>query len=98
MTPLCGTGTINETEAKGTRRARTDAHYTRLQVRNPHANPRYPAACQATPPWQRRQGHHIQIVEESCLSETRRFTTIITDVQLERRERRQTSVPLEEPE
>jgi hypothetical protein len=71
MTPLCGTGTINETEAQGTRRARTDVHYTRLLVRNPDANLRYPAACQAAPPWQRRQVHHIQIAGESCLSETR---------------------------
>jgi hypothetical protein len=85
MTPLCGTGTINETEAQGTRYAGTDAHYTRLLVRNPHASLRYPAACQATRPWQRRQVHHIQIAGECCLSEIReqRFTTVITNVQLE---------------
>jgi hypothetical protein len=83
MTPLCGTGTINETEAQGTLCARTDARYTRLPVRNPDANLRYPAACQATRPWQRRQVCHIQIVGESCFVRNARicvFTTIITNV------------------
>jgi hypothetical protein len=77
-----------------------DAHCTRPQARNPHANLKYLAACQATPPWQRLQVYHTQIVGGSCWSGHGEwhFITIITNVQLKKTERRQTSVPLEEPE